>query len=222
VVENEKRNKNEKKIPFIYASSAAVYGTNETFEETPVCENPVNVYAYSKLQFDNYVRRILSRTITQIVGLRYFNVYGPGETHKNHMASVALHFYQQLMTGSDVRLFKGSGGYAHGEQQRDFIYVDDAVEINLWFMDHPEQSGIYNVGTGISRTFNDVANLVMKTLGRGGIEYVDFPEKLAGKYQSYTRADLRRLHSPGCKPDFTSLESGISRYIDWLSKAGTT
>ena len=212
----------EKEIPFIYASSAAVYGNSDSFEEIPECEKPVNVYAYSKLQFDNYVRRILPGANSQIVGLRYFNVYGPREMHKKHMASVVLHFHEQLKSGSTVRLFKGSGGYADGEQERDFVYVDDAVEINLWFMDHPKQSGIYNVGTGKARTFNDVANLVIQNAGCGSIRYVDFPESLVGKYQSYTSASLQRLHGTGCKPVFSSLESGVSKYLAWLDRVTKT
>lgn len=205
------------KTPFIYASSAAVYGIGGDFVEQRFSENPVNVYAYSKLLFDNYVRRIMVTAASQIVGLRYFNVYGPGEAHKGTMASVAYHLNSQLLESARVRLFDGSDGYLPGEQQRDFIHVDDAVAINLWFMQSPQQSGIFNVGTGTSRSFNDVANAVIDWHGRGEIDYIAFPETLKLSYQSYTKANLTNLRSVGCEHQCLALEAGMNDYLLWLN-----
>ncbi len=207
----------QQKIPFIYASSAAIYGTGNEFTEQPSCEKPINVYAYSKLLFDNHVRSVIGSAGSQIVGLRYFNTYGPGEIHKGHMASVAYHLNNQLLDNSKVRLFEGSDGYAAGEQLRDFIHVDDVVSINLWFMQRSQHSGIFNVGTGISRSFNDVAHAVIDWHGRGEIEYIDFPEKLAGSYQSFTKADLTHLRNIGCDHDFRTLEAGMKDYLAVLN-----
>ena len=162
-------------IRFIYASSAAVYGGNRDFREERSCEAPINAYGYSKFQFDQYVRRVLPAATSQVVGLRYFNVYGPREMHKGQMASVAWHFHRQAQADGRVRLFRGSGGYADGEQRRDFIFVGDAVDVTLWFASGTEVSGIFNVGTGRSQTFNDVARAVLAWHGRGEIEYVPFP-----------------------------------------------
>ena len=148
-------------IPFIYASSAAVYGGNQQFREALAYESPLNVYGYSKFQFDQYLRRHQHNLSSQVVGLRYFNVYGPREAHKGSMASVAFHLNNQLKEGDEIRLFEGCDGYDHGEQRRDFVYVGDVVDINLWFLDNPSVSGIYNCGTGRSQTFNDVAHAVI-------------------------------------------------------------
>lgn len=205
------------KTPFIYASSAAVYGIGGEFVEHTSSESPINVYAYSKLLFDNYVRRIMGRADSQIVGLRYFNVYGPGEIHKGTMASVAYHLNNQLLENARVRLFDGSDGYAPGEQQRDFIHVDDAVAINLWFMQASQISGIFNVGTGVSRPFNDVAKAVINWHGRGEIDYIAFPDKLKLSYQSFTKANLTNLHSVGCEHQCFSLEAGMNNYLAWLN-----
>ena len=206
----------ENKIPFIYASSAAIYGGSEGFKEQPQYEKPLNIYARSKFLFDNYVRHYLHRLKSQVVGLRYFNVYGPGENHKRHMASVAYHVFQQIMAGESARLFKGTAGYADGEQLRDFVYVDDAVALNLWFMEHGNVSGVYNAGTGQPRSFNDVANTLITLLSRGTIEYIDFPSKLSGKYQSFTSADLTNLRETGCDYQFHTLEEGLEKYLEWL------
>ncbi len=203
-------------IPFIYASSAATYGGSESFAEKPEFEKPLNIYGYSKLLFDQYVRGFFHDAKAQIVGLRYFNVYGPRESHKGSMASVAYHFYNQNRQEGRIRLFEGSGGYGPGEQQRDFIYVSDAVALTLWFMDNPGISGIFNAGTGRSQTFNEVANAVIKYHGFGKIDYIAFPENLAGKYQSYTRADLSKLRSAGCGLEFKTVEQGVSEYLKWL------
>ncbi len=203
--------------PFVYASSAAVYGASQTFAEHPDNERPLNVYGYSKLQFDRYVRRIAATPDTQVVGLRYFNVYGPREQHKGSMASVAWHFNKQVREDGEARLFVGSGGYDDGEQVRDFVYVDDVCAVNLWFLDHPEVSGVFNAGTGRAQSFNDVANAVIAWHGSGKIRYIPFPAHLEGAYQSYTQADLTRLRNTGCDVDFRPVEDGIKNYLDQLS-----
>ena len=204
--------------PFIYASSASVYGAGPNFTEGRENERPLNAYAYSKFLFDQYVRRRLPEARTQIVGLRYFNVYGPREGHKGSMASVAYHFNQQLKEGDEVRLFEGSDGYGPGEQRRDFVYVGDVVDINLWFWDHPEVSGIFNAGTGRAQTFNDVARAVIAWHGRGRIRYIPFPDHLKGRYQSYTQADLTALRAAGYDRPFKTVEEGVRTYLDWLNR----
>jgi ADP-L-glycero-D-manno-heptose 6-epimerase len=206
----------EHNIPFIYASSAAVYGGAREFSESPVNELPLNVYGYSKLLFDQYVRRIDLKKRQQVVGLRYFNVYGPREQHKGSMASVAFHFNNQIRADGEVRLFEGSGGYGDGEQLRDFVFVDDVCATNLWFLQHRDASGIFNVGTGRAQAFNDVANAVIDWHGRGRIRYIPFPEDLEGAYQSYTQADLRLLRQAGCDVEFLDVATGVSRYLDVL------
>ena len=204
-------------IPFIYASSAAVYGSSAHFSEVAANELPLNVYAYSKLLFDRYVRRLALLPDNQVVGLRYFNVYGPQEQHKGQMASVAWHFNRQLLADGEIRLFEGSDGFADGEQRRDFVYVDDVCAVNLWFLQHSEVSGVYNVGTGNSQSFNDVANAVIAWHGRGRIRYIPFPDQLAGAYQSYTEADLSRLRTVGCDVEFRDVEAGVRAYLDCLA-----
>ncbi|MBT8081534.1 MAG: ADP-glyceromanno-heptose 6-epimerase [Gammaproteobacteria bacterium] len=206
----------EHHTPYIYASSAAVYGGSQKFVEDPRYENPLNVYGYSKLQFDRYVRRVAANPDSQVVGLRYFNVYGPREQHKGSMASVAFHFSNQVLVDGEARLFEGSGGYDDGGQLRDFVYIDDVCEVNLWFLDHPEVSGIYNTGTGRAQSFNDVANAVIAWHGKGNIRYVPFPEHLEGAYQSYTQADLTALRACGCDVDFRPVEQGVPAYLDEL------
>ncbi|MCI0401696.1 MAG: ADP-glyceromanno-heptose 6-epimerase [Gammaproteobacteria bacterium] len=209
----------EKGIPFIYASSAAVYGAGQVFRESRDYELPLNVYGYSKFLFDQHVRRILGDGKNQVVGLRYFNVYGPREQHKGSMASVAYHFNNQLLKSGRMRLFRGSNGYADGEQRRDFIYVDDVVAVNLWFLEHPERSGIFNVGTGRSRSFNDVARAIIHWHGHGEIGYIPFPEKLRGCYQSFTEADMTNLRKAGYQQPFKDVEAGVNNYLDWLDQA---
>jgi ADP-L-glycero-D-manno-heptose 6-epimerase len=205
-------------IPFIYASSAAVYGANEQFVEDVAYESPLNVYGYSKFQFDQYLRRQPGFT-AQVVGLRYFNVYGPRESHKGSMASVAFHLYNQLKSGDELRLFEGCDGYGDGEQRRDFVYVGDVVDLNLWFLDHPEVSGIFNAGTGRSQTFNDVARAVIAQQQRGQIVYIPFPEHLKGCYQSFTEANLEQLRATGCDVAFKTVEQGVQQYLNWLDAA---
>jgi ADP-L-glycero-D-manno-heptose 6-epimerase len=202
--------------PFIYASSAAVYGGAKEFVEDPLFENPLNVYGYSKLQFDRYVRRVAANPDSQVVGLRYFNVYGPHEQHKASMASVAFHFNNQVLDDGEARLFEGTDGYENGEQVRDFVYVDDVCNVNLWFLDNPDVSGIYNTGSGRAQSFNDVANAVIKWHGKGKIRYIPFPEHLKGAYQSFTQADLTQLRACGCDVEFRPVEKGVPAYLDQL------
>lgn len=205
------------KIPFIYASSAAVYGTGKNFMEAKENEAPVNIYGYSKYLFDEYVRRFVTDPKSQVVGLRYFNVYGPREQHKGSMASVAWHLNQQIQASGKVRLFTGSGGYADGDQRRDFIHIDDVINVNLWMLEGGH-CGIVNVGTGASRSFNDVANAIISWHDKGEIEYIEFPEHLQGSYQSYTEADINSLRQMGYKNDFLSVEDGVKQYLDVLNQ----
>ena len=207
-----------RQVPFLYASSASVYGAGLIFREDPLNECPLNVYGYSKLAFDQYVRRLLPSAKSQIVGFRYFNVYGPREQHKEAMASVAYHFNNQLIRTGRVRLFEGSDGYGNGEQRRDFIHVEDVVSANLWFLDHPHLSGIFNLGTGRAQTFNEVAQAVIEWHGRGEIEYIPFPDHLRGRYQSFTEADLSILRDQGFKHTFKSVREGVISYLDWLNR----
>jgi ADP-L-glycero-D-manno-heptose 6-epimerase len=216
----------------LYASSAAVYGGSDTFREHSVSERPLNVYGYSKLLFDNVVRSRLGSTALQVAGFRYFNVYGPREQHKGRMASVAFHNYGQFRDAGAVRLFGAYGGYGAGEQQRDFVYIDDVVAVNLWFLEHPDRSGVFNLGTGRAQAFNDVARATVNAcrslrgedalaleqlVTRKLIQYVDFPPALVGKYQCHTQADLAALRAAGCDLKFADVASGVKRYVDWLA-----
>lgn len=206
-----------RRIPFIYASSAAVYGAGPVFKEGREHETPLNAYGYSKFQFDAYVRRLLPQARSQIAGLRYFNVYGPREQHKGGMASVAFHLNTQALNGEHLKLFEGCDGYGDGEQRRDFVYVGDAVDVNLWLLDHPAVSGIFNVGSGRSQPFNDVARAVIAWHGAGGIDYIPFPESLRGRYQSFTEADIGALRAAGYIKPFLSVEQGVKIYLDQLN-----
>lgn len=205
------------KIPFIYASSAAVYGLGTVFKEELVYEKPVNVYAYSKYLFDQYVRSIFNEMKSQVVGLRYFNVYGPKENHKGSMASVVLHADKQLKNTGIINLFEGTDGYTDGEQLRDFIYVDDAVAINLWFL-KSKKSGIYNAGTGNCESFNALAQAVIDFYGHGEIRYIPFPAYLRDCYQSFTQADLSKLRSAGYQGVFRSVANGVKDYLSIMHK----
>lgn len=220
-------------ISFLYASSASVYGGGTVFKEERSFEGPLNVYGYSKFLFDQYVRRNWSNLTAQVAGFRYFNVYGPREQHKGRMASVSFHLFNQYMATGKVRLFEGSGGYENGEQRRDFISVDDVVKVNLHFLDNPDQSGIFNVGTGRAQSFNDVAvatvnacrrakgetELTLDALRQQGIlEYIDFPEALKGKYQNFTQADIANLREAGYDAPLLSVEAGCSLYVQHLLK----
>lgn len=205
-----------RQIPFLYASSASVYGDGSVFNEDPVNERPLNLYAYSKTLFDRYVRRHLPDARSQVVGLRYFNVYGPREQHKGKMASVAWHFDRQVGETGIARLFEGCDGYGNGEQRRDFIYVADIAAVNLWLHDSPGVSGIFNLGTGKSQTFNDVARAVIDFHGRGKIEYIPFPANLQGRYQSFTEADMSALRAAGYDQPFRTVEQGVGEYLAQL------
>jgi len=208
------------RIPFYYASSASVYGGGSVFKEARGNEHPLNAYAYSKFLFDEHLRPLLVGLQSPVVGLRYFNVYGPREQHKGSMASVAFHMQQQLKGGDTVRLFEGCDGYGPGGQERDFIHVDDVVAVNLWLLDHPQVSGIYNCGTGRAQSFNDMAHAVIAHHQRGQIEYIPFPDHLKGRYQSYTQADMGALRQAGYDAPFLSVEQGVQRYMAWLSQRG--
>jgi len=218
-------------VHLIYASSAAIYGANREFHETRECEAPLNIYGYSKFLFDQLVRRRYEERTAQIVGLRYFNVYGEREAHKGRMASVAHHFFHQYRGADHVRLFTGSGGYGDGEQRRDFVSVEDCVNVNLFFLANPGRSGIFNVGTGAAQSFNDVAvatvNACRKARGespltltalreRNIIQYIPFPEDLKGRYQSYTQADISALRAAGYDEPFLTVEEGVARYCQKL------
>ena len=204
-------------IPLIYASSAAVYGGSQGFSETPEHERPLNVYGYSKLLFDQYVRRHIDGARAQVTGLRYFNVYGPREQHKGKMASVAYHLHHQYLDTGVVKLFEGSHGYAPGEQRRDFVHVDDVVKVTLWLGDHPEVSGVFNCGTGRAETFKAVAAAVLEWHGGGTLDYVPFPPELQEAYQSFTQADLARLRGAGCTAEFRTVDVGVKQYLDALN-----
>jgi ADP-L-glycero-D-manno-heptose 6-epimerase len=215
-------------VPFLYASSAAVYGGSRAFREERAFEVPLNVYGYSKFLFDQYVRHLLAERTAQIAGFRYFNVYGPREQHKERMASVAWHFFNQYRAEGKVRPFEGSGGYPAGEQRRDFVSVDDVVKVNLEFLDHPQRSGIFNLGAGRAATFNEVAVATINAcraaegqaplplaelVAAGTISYAPFPTVLVGKYQSHTEADLTRLRAAGYRAPMQGVDEGVPRYV---------
>jgi ADP-L-glycero-D-manno-heptose 6-epimerase len=227
-------------VRLLYASSAATYGGSETFREEPAFERPLNVYGYSKLLFDQRMRRecgvdfqrALAGKTCQVAGFRYFNVYGPHEQHKGRMASVAYHQFNQFKAEGKVKLFGGYGGYGAGAQMRDFVFIDDVVAVNLWFFDHPGVSGIFNLGTGRAQPFNDVATSVVNTMRaiqgeaalpieaiteQGLIEYVQFPDALRGKYQCYTQADLSALRAAGCNHRFADVQTGVAKYVQWMA-----
>ena len=221
-------------IPFLYASSASVYGGGSVYKESRECEAPLNVYAYSKFLFDQVVRRRWHKRSAQIVGLRYFNVYGPREQHKGRMASVAYHFFNQYRADGKVKLFEGCDGYANGGQLRDFVSIEDVVKVNMYFLDNPHKSGIFNLGTGQAQSFNDVAGATINALRnadgkfplslaelqqQGLISYIPFPEQLRGKYQSHTQADISALREVGYAEPFLSVERGVARYVEQMLKA---
>jgi ADP-L-glycero-D-manno-heptose 6-epimerase len=221
----------EEEVPLLYASSASVYGAGKLFRELRECEAPLNIYGYSKFLFDQVVRRRLPDADSQIAGFRYFNVYGPNEAHKGRMASVAFHFFNQFRSDKRVQLFQGWDGYADGEQKRDFVSIEDVVEVSLHFLERPALSGIFNLGSGRAQSFNDVAvatiNACLLAEGqavltleemraRSMIEYIAFPDALKGKYQSYTEADIAMLRGAGYADSFLTVEEGVSRYCEHL------
>ncbi|MGB1090658.1 MAG: ADP-glyceromanno-heptose 6-epimerase [Oceanobacter sp.] len=216
----------ERKISYLYASSAATYGGSAVFKEERSHEKPLNVYGYSKWQFDQYVRQLQAtqpeRFQSQVVGFRYFNVYGPREQHKGSMASVAFHFNNQIKDTGVCKLFAGSGGYGDGEQRRDFVFIGDVVKVNLWFWANPDKSGIFNLGTGRSQAFNDVADSVIEwhklNGAEGRKEFMPFPDHLKGAYQSFTEADISRLREAGYSDEFADVRKGVFEYLDWLNR----
>lgn len=209
------------KIPLVYASSASVYGTGKNgFCENFANEAPINIYAYSKYLFDQWSRERFDKSASTFVGLRYFNVYGPREAHKGKMASMAFHGYQQIKTTGKIRLFKGIDGVTDGNQLRDFVFVGDIVSAALHFgLNNSEQpiKGVFNVGTGTARSFKDLATAVIAASGEEAkIEYIPFPDELRGQYQNYTQANLDKLRAVGYTKEFTLLEKGVAKYVDWM------
>ena len=222
-------------VQLLYASSAATYGASTVFKEERQHEGPLNVYGYSKFLFDQIVRRRLPEASSQVVGFRYFNVYGPRESHKGRMASVAFHNFNQFNAEGKVKLFEGCDGYGNGEQKRDFVFVGDVAKVNMYFLEHPEKSGIFNLGSGRAQPFNDVARATVngiRTAGgqvalsleelvaQGQLEYVAFPDALKGKYQSFTQADLTKLRAAGYDQPFATVEEGVGHYVNWLMNRG--
>ncbi len=203
------------KIPFIFASSAAVYGNSRDFAEHEANEIPLNVYGYSKKLFDDYVRARSGNLTAPVVGLRYFNVYGPREAHKGSMASVAFHLYNQVLKGENPKLFAAHDGVEAGQQSRDFIYVDDVTAVNIWAW-KSGKSGIFNCGTGRAEPFLNVANATIGSLGKGKVEFIEFPDHLKGRYQSFTQADIGALRGAGYNGDFITVADGVKRYNAWL------
>ena len=222
----------DERIPFLYASSAAVYGKGTAFREERALEKPLNVYGYSKFLFDQVVRQRIAQGLTaQVVGFRYFNVYGMREQHKGRMASVAYHHFNQYRSQGYVNLFGAYENYGNGEHSRDFISVEDVAKVNLYFFDNFEKSGIFNLGTGRSQPFNDLAAATVNAcraaegkpelplaqlVEQGLIRYIPFPEDLVGKYQSFTQADTSKLRAAGYTDDFYTVEQGVARYVAWL------
>ncbi|MGI8466425.1 ADP-glyceromanno-heptose 6-epimerase [Pectobacterium punjabense] len=203
----------DRSIPFLYASSAATYGgRNDNFVEDRQYEQPLNVYGYSKFLFDQYVREILPEAESQICGFRYFNVYGPREGHKGSMASVAFHLNNQINQGENPKLFSGSENF-----KRDFIYVGDVAAVNLWFWQNGV-SGIFNCGTGRAESFQAVADATLAFHNKGSVEYIEFPEKLKGRYQAYTQADLANLRAAGYDKPFKTVAEGVAEYMTWLNR----
>ncbi|MBK6676096.1 MAG: ADP-glyceromanno-heptose 6-epimerase [Rhodocyclaceae bacterium] len=223
----------DQEVPYLYASSASVYGGGRVFQEAREHEGPLNVYGYSKFLFDQIVRKHLADASSQVVGFRYFNVYGPREQHKGRMASVAFHHFHQYRETGKVKLFEGCDGHGDGEQSRDFVYVEDVVKVNMFFLDNPGKSGIFNLGTGRAQPFNDVAVATVNAcraldrqpplslrdmVAQGIVEYIEFPEALRGKYQSFTQADVGKLRAAGYRDEFATVEQGVAKYVRHLAK----
>ena len=205
-----------KRVRIFYASSASVYGDGKNgFREAPECEYPLNMYAFSKYQFDRFVEINAHHLTAQLVGLRYFNVYGPQENHKGKMASVAFHAFNQVKNGQSIRLFEGSEDF-----RRDFIYVDDVVNVNLFFLDNPGLTGIYNCGTGRAESFMAVAKAVQSADSSARIETIPFPDELVGKYQAFTQADLAKLRRDGYDKEFMDVDTGVKKYVEILRETG--
>lgn len=204
------------KVRLFYASSASVYGNGDKgFKENEICEYPLNVYAFSKYQFDRYFNANSSGLEAQTVGLRYFNVYGPQENHKGKMASVAFHLFNQIQNGETMKLFEGSA-----DIKRDFIYVDDVVSVNMFFFFNREISGIFNCGTGKAESFCEIAYALSEIYPYAKFEYIPFPEHLKGKYQKFTEGDISKLREAGYDKPFVSLNSGTKKYAEILKNSG--
>lgn len=207
----------ENKIRLFYASSASVYGNGERgFVEKEENEYPLNVYAFSKYQFDRYVNILFKekKINSQVVGLRYFNVYGPQENHKGKMASVAFHLFSQIKSGENMKIFEGSENFL-----RDFIYIDDVVSVNNFFFENEKISGIFNCGTGVGESFLEIAKALKEIYTKSNIEYIPFPEALKGKYQKFTQADLTNLRNVGYSKSFLNVNSGVKKYAKILEES---
>lgn len=220
------------RVPFIYASSAATYGASQVFVEDVAYEGPLNVYGYSKYLFDQVLRANMKSLTAPVAGMRYFNVYGPHEQHKGRMASVAFHQYFQFKKEGRVKLFEGCLGYGNGCQMRDFVFVEDVIDIAMYFMT-AGKSGIFNCGSGRAQPFNDVALTVVNSLSgtdytleeavsKGLIEYIPFPEALKGKYQAYTQAALTNLRAAGYEGELHTVQQGTAKYMQYLSETYPT
>ncbi|BDV01725.1 ADP-L-glycero-D-manno-heptose-6-epimerase [Thermodesulfomicrobium sp. WS] len=202
---------------FVYASSAATYGDGGLgFEDDDALLDrlsPLNMYGYSKHLFDLWVRE--EGLLDAVAGLKFFNVFGPNEYHKGEMRSVVCKAVAEIAATDELRLFcSHRPDYAHGEQQRDFVYVEDCVEVVLWLLENTAVGGIFNVGTGRSRTWNDLARAVFAAMGREPrIRYIPMPEAIREKYQYYTCASMAKLRSRGCTVPFRSLEEAVTRYV---------
>jgi ADP-L-glycero-D-manno-heptose 6-epimerase len=210
----------EYQIPLIYASSAATYGDGEQgFDDEKDILNlePLNPYGWSKQQFDVWVEGTFKQPPFWY-GLKFFNVYGHGEVHKGKMASMVYHMFNQIDDTKRVRLFKSHRpDYGHGEQKRDFVYVDDIVDVCLFLYKKKPNSGIYNVGTGKARSFNDLATAVFMALGyEKKITYIDTPIIIRDKYQYFTEAKINKLRHAGYDKPFHELEEGVFKYINKL------
>lgn len=207
----------KKNIRFLYASSAATYGDgSEGFsddDKTTLVLQPLNMYGYSKQLFDLWVLR--NNLSQKMVGIKFFNVFGPNEYHKDDMVSVVFKAFCQIKKTGKVKLFKSyKPKYKDGEQVRDFIYVKDCVEAMWWFLKNREVNGIFNLGTGKARSWNDLAKAVFSAMGREpNIEYIEMPETIKPKYQYFTEAKMEKFYSSGCPVRFRSLEDGIKDYV---------
>lgn len=205
-------------IPLIYASSAATYGLGELGykDDHQVVDElkPLNPYGKSKNKFDKWAIE-QDKKPYYWAGIKFFNVYGPNEFHKGRMASVVFHAYNQIKETGKIKLFRSHNpNFKDGEQSRDFIYVKDVVDVLIFLMHYRKDAGIYNLGTGTARTFNDLAKGIFEAMGfEENIEYIDTPEDIRDKYQYFTRAEMAKLRSTGYAKEFISLEDGIKDYV---------
>jgi ADP-L-glycero-D-manno-heptose 6-epimerase len=207
----------EKNIPFIYASSAATYGNGQDGfidDESLLTKlRPINRYGYSKHLFDLWASK--NALFSKIAGLKFFNVFGPNEYHKGDMRSVICKAYRQILSTNALKLFKSHrSDYEHGEQKRDFIYIKDCVEVIWWLLKNPKITGLFNLGSGQARTWNDLANTIFRAMQKKvKIEYIDMPTSIREQYQYFTQAEMKKLKDRGCLLNCTSLEEGIEDYV---------